>query len=197
MGLRCEETIHGGGTTYLSARARDEQSGGVLERAHHVSWDYLAHARRIDARLHAAAVLEATRAGRAAPPESSPVVDRLRVIAPVRPLVFGQYGEASPDVHAIISVAAEAAGRRSWARAGARTEAEARAFFTHAFRRRVGVGTVRAFARHRLGRVSMIGAPDGMLRARRARVQPAPEARASFDFFAFQAYLPPETAAGA
>ena len=30
------KTIHGGGGTYLSARARDEQCGGVLERAYHV-----------------------------------------------------------------------------------------------------------------------------------------------------------------
>ena len=186
------KTIHGGSTTYGSARARDEQCGGVLERAHHVSWEYLAHARRIDARLHTAAVAAATRAGQAAPPAMSAVVDRLATIAPVRPLVFGQYGEASPDVHEVLLLAAEEAGRRAWERLGARSEVEARAYFLHAFRRRVGVGVVRAFARHRIGRVSMVGATGGVLRGQGPRMQPRPEARAPFEFFAYQAYLPRE-----
>ena len=69
---------------------------------------------------------------------------------------------------------------------------EARAYFLHAFRRRVGVGVVRAFARHRLGRVSMVGAVGGVLRGQGPRMQPRPEARAPFEFFAHQAYLPRE-----
>ena len=184
------KTIHGGGGTYLSARARDEQSGGVLERAYHVAGDYLNHARRIDTRLHEGAVAAAARAGRAAPAPSTAVADRFRAIAPVRPLVFGQYGEASPDVHAVISVAAEAAARAGWARMGARTEAEARGFFAHAYRRRVGVGVVRAFARHRLARVSMVGAPSSALRGPPRARQAAAHPPLSFEFYAFQAFTP-------
>ena len=184
------KTIHGGGGAYLTARARDEQSGGVLERAHHVASDYLSHARRIDARLHGGASAAAARAGRAAPPPSTAVADRLRVLGPVRPLVFGQYGEASPDVHAVIAAAAAVAARDGWARMGARTEAEARGFFAHVYRRRVGVGAVRAFARHRLGRVSMVGAPSAMIRAPARALQPA--VRSPMEFYAYQAYAPPQ-----
>ena len=43
----------------------------------------------------------------------------------------------------------------------------------------------------------MVGAPGGVLRAQGAHVHPAPEARATFDFFAYQAYLPRGIAAGA
>ena len=184
------KTIHGGGGAYLTARARDEQSGGVVERAHHVASDYLSHARRIDARLHGGASAAAARAGRAAPPPSTAVADRLRVLGPVRPLVFGQYGEASPDVHAVIAAAAAVAARDGWARMGARTEAEARGFFAHIYRRRVGVGAVRAFARHRLGRVSMVGAPSAMIRAPARALQPA--VRSPMEFYAYQAYAPPQ-----
>ena len=78
-------------------------------------------------------------------------------LGPVRPLVFGQYGEASPDVHSVISLAADEAARGGWAGMGARTESEARAFFVQSFRRRrIGVGVVRAFARHRLLRAPMV-----------------------------------------
>ena len=73
---------------------------------------------------------------------------------------------------------------------GARSEVEARAYFLHALRRRVGAGVVRAFARHRIGRVSMVGAAGGVLRGQGPRMQPRPEARAPFEFFAYQAYLP-------
>ena len=47
------------------------------------------------------------------------------------------------------SRAAEVVAGREWARLGARSEAEARAFFTQSYRRRLGVSVVREFARHR------------------------------------------------
>ena len=48
--------VYGGGTLYLSARAREEQSGAVAERAHAVNGtdsggEYGAHARLLDARF--------------------------------------------------------------------------------------------------------------------------------------------------
>ena len=42
------------------------------------------------------------------------------------------------------------------------------------------------------GRVSMVGAAGGVLRGQGPRMQPRPEARAPFEFFAYQAYLPRE-----
>ena len=185
------KTTHGGGPAYLSARARDEQSGGVHQRAHQVAGAYLSHARRLDDRLHAGAVAVAAAAGQAAPPRADAVLDRLRALGPVRPLVFGQYGEASPDVHAVIGLAAGEAARGDWARMGARTESEARAFFLQSFRRRIGVGVVREFARHRLLRAPMVGASSDVLRAQAPRPQPAGARRSHFEFYAFQAYAPP------
>ena len=73
---------------------------------------------------------------------------------------------------------------------GARSEAEARAFFAHALRRRVGVGAARAMARHRLSRVSMVGAARDVLRRPALRLQPVVDARSAFEFYAFQAFAP-------
>ena len=184
------KTAHGGGPVYMSARARDEQCGGVRQRAHQVAGAYLSHARRLDDRLHAAAVQVAAAAGRAPPPRTSAVVDRLRAVGPVRPLVFGQYGEASPDVHSVISLAADEAARGGWAGMGARTESEARAFFVQSFRRRIGVGVVRAFARHRLMRAPMVGVSSDVLRGQAPRPLSAEVQRSHMEFYAFQAYAP-------
>ena len=110
--------------------------------------------------------------------------------APVRPLVFGQYGEASPDVHATVARAAEVVAGREWARLGARSEAEARAFFAQSYRRRLGVSVVREFARHRLRRVQMVGVDRGHLRSPRPSAL-LPVARSStMEFYAFQAFAP-------
>ena len=80
-----------------------------------------------------------------------------------------------------------------WGRLGARTHAEARAFFVSSFRRRIGVAVVREMARHRLRRVAYIGVPRAVLDERRraaaGRSQVAPELPPS-DFYAYQAYLP-------
>ena len=97
----------------------------------------------------------------------------------------------APDVHTVIGLAAGEAARGDWARMGARTESEARAFFLQSFRRRIGVGVVREFARHRLLRAPMVGASSDVLRAQAPRPQPAGARRSHFEFYAFQAYAPP------
>ena len=80
------KTLHSG-ATYLCPRARDEQTGAVAERAHRVWPAYLAHAHTLDLRYHA---------------PSSPIEARLRSYTPTRALVFGQYAEASQDVHTLL-----------------------------------------------------------------------------------------------
>ena len=86
-------------------------------------------------------------------------------------------------MHAVIGLAAGEAARGDWARMGARTESEARAFFLQSFRRRIGVGVVREFARHRLLRAPMVGASSDVLRAQAPRPQPAGARRSPFEFY--------------
>ena len=116
----------------------------------------------------------------------------MRALGLVRPLVFGQYmyGEASPDVHATVARAAEVVAGREWARLGARSEAEARAFFAQSYRRRLGVSVVREFARHRLRRVQMVGVDRGHLRSPWPSALPPVARPSTMEFYAFQAFAP-------
>ena len=97
---------------------------------------------------------------------TTPIQDRLRSFSQVRALVFGQYGEASADVHHLLAEAATRMARSEWRRWGARSMAEARAFFIASLRRQLGVCVVREFARHRLDRVAYIGVPRAALERR-------------------------------
>ena len=83
----------------------------------------------------------------------TPVMDRLNHYGQVRALVFGNHGEASPDVHHFISAAARRLARTTWDRLGARSEDEAYSCHVQRFRRDVGIATAREFARYRLLRV--------------------------------------------
>ena len=114
------KTIHGGSSWYSCARARDDQSGAVAARAHAVNGgpsggEYGRHARALD--------FQFSRYG------TTPVADRLASFTQVRGLVFGQYAEASLDVHALIDLAAHALARKHWRSSGARNEAEARSWW--------------------------------------------------------------------
>ena len=175
------KTIWGDGGDYTCPRARDEQSGAVAERAHRVAPDYLAHARGMDR--------QAVASGHA-PPGSTAVLDRLGSYTPVRAAVFGQYAEASSDVHSLISAIARARAVRDARRYGARTEAEALGFFTASIRRRVGVMAAREIARHRLRRVPLIEVPYAVLRDLPARRPPVEVRHASHstaqDFYQYQ-----------
>ena len=64
-------------------------------------------------------------------------------------LVFGNHGEASPDVHHFISAAARRLARTTWDRLGARSEDEAYSCHVQRFRRDIGIATAREFARYR------------------------------------------------
>ena len=141
------KTIYGGGyaTIYLCARARQEQTGAVAERAHRVNGAYVGHARQLDARYGAGA---------------QPFLQRLQSFGPVRGLAAGQYGEVSPDVHSLVKVCAESIANRRWRALGARSAKEACGFVTAAVKRRLGLVLVREMARfrERWGRDSVYGA---------------------------------------
>ena len=170
------KTIHGGTNHYYSAHARDEQSGAVRHRESQVWPNYLHHARALDRQY--------------SPAGTTPIEDRLRSHTETRGLVFGAYGEASTDVHTLLRIAADAQAEQQWQLAGARSATEMRAFLIGRLRRRMGLVTVRAMARHRLARVPFIGVPRQMVVARRQRggaVAPYAPAIDHFAFFAFQA----------
>ena len=94
------KTIFGGNGLYQCPRARDEQSGAVAERAHRCAGEYLSAARAADRQYSA--------------PGTNPILDRLRSFGQTRGLAFGAYGEASPDVHALLTVAADGLAARQW-----------------------------------------------------------------------------------
>ena len=80
--------------------------------------------------------------------------------------MFGAYGEASADVHTLIGSAAEAQASQVWREAGARSASEMRAVLIGRMRRRVGLATVQAMARHRLARVPYVGVSHAVVQTR-------------------------------
>ena len=118
-------------------------------------------------------------------------MDRLNHYGQVRALVFGNHGEASPDVHHFISAAARRLARTTWDRLGARSEDEAYSYHVQRFRRDIGIATARECARYRLLRVPFIGVPRAVIRdrhagRREARAVPA-QGPMQADFFRHQA----------
>ena len=174
------KTLFAGGGIYRTPSARDDQSGAVEERARQVPREYLAHAARLDTRFHGAG--------------STLIRDRIASFGPTRGVIFGNYGEASRDVHTLLHISATRLARRHWRSMGARTESEARSFYVARLRRRMGVAAVREFARHRLRRVPYVGVPRAVVEQRmqrealRNRMAGDPLAEPPYaDFFAFQA----------
>ena len=127
------------------------------------------------------------------------MLDRLNQHGRVRALVFGNHGEASPDVHQhFIAAAARKLARSTWVRLGAHSEDEAYGCHVQRFRRDVGIAVAREFARYRLLRVPLIGVPRAVVRdrhagRREARAVPA-EGPMQADFFRHQADIWQEAA---
>lgn len=167
--------IYADGPYYHTRRGREDQSGAVAGRAHREWATYIGHACHLDTLFHG---------------PLTPVCDRLRSYGQLRCLVFGAYGEASPDVHHCIRAAARRHAEREWRLLGARAEEEAYACFVQRYRRDVGLAVVREHARLRLSRVPFIGVSHEVVAARGAqrRRQPARHAQDASVFYAFQAW---------
>ena len=186
------KTIYGGTQRYLAARATMDQCGAVDTRAECVNTDYRLHARKIDNyTFRCPACPQPRSADRCvACSTQTPVADALATHGAVRGAVFGQYGEASIDVHSLVRVAARECARRKWRGMGARSQNEAYAFFVAANRRALGVSVVREFARHRLRRLGFIGVPIALMREVRDEAHIPWQPRSSLspeeaDFFRF------------
>ena len=106
---------------------------------------------------------------------ATPIEDRLRSFTEARGLIFGAFGEASEDVHALVSIAATKIADDKWQLYGARTASEMRAFVMNRLRHRLGVTSAQAQARHRLAKLPYVNVPRALVRARPQRtttVQP-------------------------
>jgi hypothetical protein len=104
------KTIHAGGPSYRVTRIRSGRSGAVEHRANAVDPEYRLKARKLDE-------LPETRRHNGG--STSAVAGTLRALGKVRGLVFGQYGEASRDVHALLRAAAKAAALSAGRQRGA------------------------------------------------------------------------------
>ena len=173
------KTIQRGGHWYTGRLFNTMQSGAVMKRAKKVNGDYLAAARRLDARYSAAG--------------TTPIEDRLKSHSDVRGLAFGAYSEASRDVHLILGVCATELAKKHWREMGARTMDEARSFYIGVLRRRMGLVASGAMAAQRLSRVPWIGVSRHVVVNRRTHAGANGGARANRDgvvdaqdFFAFQ-----------
>ena len=94
------KTLHYGSTTYPTSRERCE---AVARRARTPPGEYAGKARTLDRKCCR------TPAG-----STGPVENKLRSYDPVRGLVFGAWGEGSPEVDRLIGMLAHVGSRRHW-----------------------------------------------------------------------------------
>ena len=160
----------------------------MAERAHRCAGEYL----RAE-RAHRCARRTGSTARQAPTPSSTGCARSARARL-THGLAFGAYGEASPNVHALLTVVADGLAARQWRDMGARTQEEARSFIVSSLRRRLGLVICREFARHRIRRVPYIGVPRAVVERRMQRGQliGGPQARVPLyvpyaDFFQYQA----------
>ena len=173
----------GGGRYRGSAEVREDQSGAVELRARQVPTEYRRTAREKDQQY--------------GPAGSTLIQDRVASFGACRAVVFGNYGEASRDVHTLIHVAAQRLATKHWRLLGARSQGEVHGFYVAQLRRRIGVTAVREFARHRLRRAAYVGVPRAVVEhmmqqeAMRVRLHGQPAAEPPYaDFFAWAGQQP-------
>ena len=99
--------------------------------------------------------------------KAGPVEQRLQAYDAVKGLVFGAFGEASPDVSLLLSAAADAGARKHFRSMLANEPEEARGALAWLIKRRWGVTAVRAAARLTLGRLELVGRGAGAAVSRR------------------------------
>jgi hypothetical protein len=168
------KTLSAGGPNYH--RRYRANGGAVAERARQVPQQYETAARRLDLRHHGTIA-----------PDTGPVLTALRGYPPVRGLVFGAYGEASQDVHALLKAAAVQGAKQRWSSMGARSCAEAEGIFSALLRRRWGIVSVREYARMRLARVCYVGSAPRIRSSQVSSVSEAWDQAPVFSLSAFQA----------
>ncbi len=106
-----------------------------------------------------------------------PVQQHLESFGTVRGLVFGAFGEASPDVHSLIdSLAEHRLRKKGLSEAWRRGHKAEKALLVRQLRHRIGVAAVRAQAEHLLSRLRVVREGPGIRKGKAHRMQAAKEA---------------------
>ena len=158
------KTLHYGTSTYPACQ---ERCAAVKRRANALPGEYLGKAQRVD-RCFCGVV-----AG-----DAGPVEQRLRTYDPVRGLVFGSWGEASPDVTQLLGHIAAKGVLRHRRTMRARNEDEAKSALVWLLRRRWAMTAVRENVRLLLARLQYVGRGTGDALLRRSRASEDTAARA-------------------
>ena len=157
------KTLHHGSTTYPSAGRRCE---AVARRARALPSEYLGKAREADRRFCG------TSAG-----EVGPVERKLRSFGEVRGLVFGAWGEASPDVERLLGTLADIGSQRHWRAMRCPDAAAAKGAIAWLLRRRWAFAALREAARLKIERLEHVGSGAAAAARRRSEAQAGFEAR--------------------
>ncbi len=141
------KTLHVGASNYAEGAHRCE---AVARRARALPSEYATKARTLDRRF--CHTLEGS---------VGPVEARLRAYDPVRGLVFGAWGEASPDVERLLTVFATRGADRHWREMGSTNALEARGVLAWLLRRRWAMVALRENACLKLERMEYVCAGAG------------------------------------
>ena len=135
--------LHAGPSTYGHSAHRCE---AVARRARALLAEYAAKARYIDQQFCGTA-----------PGSVGPLEVKLRTYDPVRGLVFGAWGEASPDVERLLTAFSRAGAAHHWHTMQVATPGSAQGILAWLLRRRWGMTAMREAARLKLERLEFVG----------------------------------------
>ena len=106
-----------------------------------------------------------------------PTEQKLLTFEPVRGLVFGAWGEASPEVSKLLNAMARAGARRHWRGMRCREPSTATGVLAWMLRRRWGLTALRENARLKLDRLEYVGRGGTVAARRRSEAWADYEAR--------------------
>ena len=137
------KTLHYGVSTY---NVPPDRCAAVTRRARALPGEYASKARELDAKFCGAQ-----------PGVPGPVERKLNTFDPVRGLVFGSWGEGSPDVDRLIGVLADVGATRHWRGMQSSGPDEAKGALAWLLRRRWAMTALRENARLKLDRLEYVG----------------------------------------
>jgi len=158
------KTLHYASSTYAH---EDRRCESVARRARALPAEYAAKARTTDQRYCGTPV-----------GELGPVSQRLQTYGRVHGLVFGSWGEASPDVEKLLGTLARKGAAHFWRATGSDSEQSAIGTMAWMLRRRWGITALRENARLKIGRLGYAGRGAEAAASRRLRAESMHEARA-------------------
>ena len=131
----------------------------MARRARAIPGEYVAKARGLDTQF----------CGVARDSEApGPVAQKLASYGRIKSLVFGSFGEASADVHALVGQMTSGRALREWIRLGCRDSDDAKATLARYIYRSWGLAAVQAQARLKIDGLAHVGSGAPAAAARRA-----------------------------